>query len=110
MEHPHYFKVGKIIAYNKKIFELLKPFPARRTEVSDNLDYFGGEVYLQPTKFMIEDTGTANARLGLSIARNTNSLKRAIKEILCKSPEYCQKLASLANQNLICSMAIGMLW
>ena len=110
MEHPHYYKVGKIIAYNKKIFELLKPFPARRIELSDNLDYFGGEVYLQPTKFMIEDTGTANARLSLTLARNTNSLKRAIKEILCKSPEYGQKLASLANQNLICSMSIGMLW
>jgi hypothetical protein len=110
MEHPNYYEVGKIIAYNEKIFELLKPFPARRIEVSDNLDYFGGVVYLQPTKLLMENTGSTNARLGLSLTRHTNSLKRSIKEILCQSPEYGKKLALLANQNLVCSISVSMLW
>jgi len=99
MEHPT-FLTGEIIGYTEKVNDFIDEdfLPNRAVQ------------FLQPTDVMIKQNDIDNASIRIQLRRGNTKLKSLIKDILCVAPDYGNKLTSLANYDLVCSLIVGMSW
>ena len=103
MDHPH-FVTGQIIANYPEIFDVLD---------AGSTYAFNKWLFLGPTEAMMKGSDIGNSGIRLYVHNPSDSssrLKQTIKDILCIAPSYGEKIAALADENLICSVSVRMAW